>query len=463
MSDVILINPVFRRKKSKYSSIVDGCIPSFGLGYLASYLENAGVDVCLIDANAEFLTDNEVIERIHKYSANHIGITAMTLQVNPALELAEKIKNEFPEVQISMGGVHATADPESLLSNSSIDYVFRGESDISFLKLLHMDDLSDIPGLSYKKENRLIHNLSGDFNRNLDSLPMPAYHLMPMALYRPSIGNYKQLPGMGIIASRGCPGKCTFCFVGTSGEQIRYRSPQAVFKQIVFLQEKYGIKEISFYDDNFTTSKNNVREFCELLLANNVEITWTCASRVDTVNRDLLVLMKKSGCHNISYGVETGDPQIMKNIRKGIDLDRAKQAIKCTEEVGIDAKVYLMVGHQGETAASLEKTYQFAMETDPTEIIVSIVTPYPGTELHRWANEHGYIHASSFDDYDLSKGSILELPTISSQEVSKFYKKLRLRFYLRPRFIFRRLLKIRSWHDLWRDFIALLSILGIIS
>jgi anaerobic magnesium-protoporphyrin IX monomethyl ester cyclase len=462
MSDVVLINPRAKNRTKRTSHVINGCVPSIGLGYLSAYLEKAGETVHIVDANAELLSDDQVIERIHSYSAKHVGITAMTVQVNPALDLADSIKNKFPETLITFGGVHATTDPEYILCRDAVDFVFRGEGEENYLSLLQEMSVKDIPGLSYKMNNDFIHNELALPISDIDLVSMPAYHLMPMEFYRPSIGNYKRLPGIGIIGSRGCPGKCTFCFVGTNGTRTRFRSPKSVFEEVKLLHDQYGMREIAFYDDNFTTSKKIVREFCNLLLKSNVDVTWTCASRVDTVDKDILELMKESGCHSISYGVETGDPWIMENIKKKISLDRAKQTIKVTEDVGIDAKVYLMLGHQGETQASMEKTYQFAMETDPSEIIVSIVTPYPGTELHRWAKEFGYLREISFDDYDVSLGGILELPTISTSEIIKFYKKFRFRFYFRLSYILRRLRRIRSWRDLQRDFIAALNILGII-
>ena len=294
----------------------------------------------------------------------------------------------------------------------------------------------------------------------LDTLPLPAYHLLPVHLYRPSLGNYRRLPAMGIISSRGAQGKCTFCFVGVNGRRIRYRSPENVIQEIVYLRDHYGIREISFYDDNFTTSQKRVKQFCWLLQENRIDITWTCASRVDTVNEPLLRLMQQSGCHQISYGIESGDEQILKNIRKNIDLRTAKETIRLTQKCGIDAKIYLMIGNPGETASTLQKTLDFALQSGAVGFILSIATPFPGTELYRWAREHNYLKSDNWADYDTARG-VMELPTISRAALRDFYIYAHRKLYLRPSLIWKRLLKIRSWQDLQRDFLAFRAILGL--
>jgi radical SAM superfamily enzyme YgiQ (UPF0313 family) len=340
-----------------------------------------------------------------------------------------------------------------------VDYVFVGESDPHFLSLIKGEPLDCIPNMGYKSNDKIIQNSTGIlYIEDINSIPIPAYHLMPMGLYRPSIGDYKRLPAMGMITSRGCPGKCSFCFVGTNGKRIRYRNTHMIVEEIRYLQLQYGIQEISFYDDNFTTSKNRVKEFCNNVIEKNISVSWTCASRVDTVDMDLLNLMAHAGCHSISYGVESGDEYVLKLTNKNINLNKAREAIQLTKKAGIDAKIFLMVGLPGETEGSLNNTMKFAFDTEPDEIIVSIATPFPGTNFYNWAKAKNILLTSEWSEFDTSK-PIVALPTVAPETVIKYYKKIQLRFYLRPWFIIHRLLRSHSWQDIKRDMIAFFAII----
>ncbi len=460
MCDLALINPLWEKRGGNIWLKISGCLPPIGIGYLAAALERDGLQVKVIDANAEGLSRTEVVQRLSRYAPRVVGISSTSVNIRRALKLAREVKANLPQSLVVLGGIHATVDPDYILAEPAVDLVFRGEAEKHFSLVLQGEKWENIPNLSYKKEGRIIHNDLVMNTDPLDSLPMPAYHLLPVPLYRPSLGNYRRLPAMGIISSRGCPGKCTFCFVGVNGRRIRYRSPENVIQEIVSLRDRYGIREISFYDDNFTTSKKRVEQFCRLLRENRIDITWTCASRVDTVNEPLLRLMQQSGCHQISYGIESGDEQILKNIRKNIDLQTAKETIRLTQKCGIDAKIYLMIGNPGETPATLQKTLDFALQSGAVGFILSIATPFPGTELYNWAREHNYLKSEDFEDYDLARG-VMELPTISREALREFYIYAHRKLYLRPALIWKRLLKIRSWQDLQRDFLAFRAILGL--
>ena len=458
--DAALINPFWEKRGGNIWLKVSGCLPPIGIGYLAAALERDGFQITIIDANAEEMANAEVVERLVRYSPRVVGISSTSVNIQRVLKLAREVKEHLPQSLVVLGGIHPTVDPDYVLAAPGVDLVFRGEAEKHFSRLLQGEAWKSIPNLSYRNQGRIIHNDLVINTDPLDSLPMPAYHLLPVHLYRPSLGNYRRLPAMGIISSRGCPGKCTFCFVGVNGRRIRYRSPENVIQEIALLRDHYGIQEISFYDDNFTTSKKRVEQFCWLLRENRLDIAWTCASRVDTVNKPLLRLMQQSGCHQISYGIESGDEQILKNIRKNIDLRAAKETIRLTQKCGIDAKIYLMIGNPGETAATLQKTLDFALQSGASGFIISIATPFPGTELYRWAKKHNYLKSDNWEDYDTARG-VMELPTISMKALREFYVYAHRKLYLRPSLIGKRLLKIRSWQDLQRDFLAFRAILGL--
>ena len=348
--------------------------------------------VIMIDARAEQLTAELLKLRLEglKEKPDFIGLTGTTRIINNALESAKICKEIFPDSKIVFGGVHSTLRPDEVLSNDFVDYVIRDEGEFAMNELVFGKSLSEILGLSYKKDQQIIHNERRPFLVDLDILPFLPTHLLPMEKYHPALGAYKRLPAFGFIATRGCPGTCTYCYQNF-GPRIRYFTARRLLDEIKLLQKNHGIREISFYDDTFTAVKRNIKEFCELVIAEKVNISWSCFSRVDCVDRETLDILKKAGCHQIMYGVESADPQILLNIRKRINLPRVEEVVKMTKEVGINCRLAFMFGNPGETEETMQKTLNYAVELDPDLAVFNIATPYPGTEMYYWAKEEGYL------------------------------------------------------------------------
>ncbi len=261
-----------------------------------------------------------------------------------------------------------------------------------------------------------------------------------------------------MITSRGCPGRCTYCKGSLLGERIRFKSAEKIFKEIVFLQDNYGIRDITFYDDTFTSNKQRVRDFCNLILKNKLDLTWCCFSRVDTVDFDLLKEMKKAGCYQVLYGVESADPQILANIKKRITLEKVEETVANTKKAGIEVRLSFMFGNPGETEETIKKTIQYAISLDPDLVSFNITTPYPGTEMFKWAKENNYLIHEDWSKYNFAK-PVMNLPTITSEKVLEYYKKAHRQFYFRPTYILKRLMKIRSVEDFKRNFKPLLGLL----
>ncbi|HPD18643.1 MAG TPA: cobalamin-dependent protein [Candidatus Goldiibacteriota bacterium] len=241
----LLINPYQTSREGNIWTKIEGAMPPLGLAYLASFLETKGIDAQIIDMNVEQGDAEKQVERITG-SPDIIGITSMTSTIMNAYEIAKALRKKFPEAKIIFGGVHPTVLPEDVLSKDFVDYVIRGEGELSFYKFITGDDVKTIPGLSYRENNGYVHNPMGPLIDNLDTLPFPAYHKLPVKKYVPTLGSYKRLPAISMIATRGCPGKCTFCFGSFLGEKIRMHSPGYLIEEIKKLQKDYGIKEILF-------------------------------------------------------------------------------------------------------------------------------------------------------------------------------------------------------------------------
>jgi anaerobic magnesium-protoporphyrin IX monomethyl ester cyclase len=444
--DVLLINPGWMTKEGNIWKKISGSMPPLGLAYIASYLEKNGISVRIIDEQAEREPLSILLGAVTGVP-RFVGITATTMTASSAVSAAALCRAKFPDARIVLGGVHPTIMPEDMLKNDTVDYVVRGEGERPFLMLAQGVEAGKIPGLSYKKDGKYVNNPEGELIKDLDELPFPAYNLLPVKKYVPTLGSYKRLPAISFVATRGCPGKCTFCLGSYLGGRVRMHSIRYIIDEIKMLQRDFGIREIEFYDDTFTAFKPKVREFCNTIIQEKMDITWVCFARVDFVDEEILRLMKQAGCHQIMYGIESGNEQILKNIKKMTSLDKAREVVALTKKAGIECRAAFMLGNMGETEETMRQTMDFAKSLDPDIALFNIATPYPGTEMYKWADESGYLKTKDWAKYDLST-AVVELPTVSSQKIEEYYHRAHKEFYGRPGYLFKRLLKIRSITDL---------------
>ena len=458
--NVLLVNPPWVRRQGNVWHDVASIMPPLGLAWIAAVLERDGHAVHILDAHAERVGLDEIAARIRNFAPfDFIGITATTSLIHSALSIARLAKADFPSALVVLGGVHPTVRPDEVLVDPAVDIVVRGEGEETMRELVARAPLARVLGISYRKDGAVCHNADRPLIADLNSLPMPAYHLLPMDKYHPALGAYKRLPGISMLATRGCPGRCTFCY-RIFGPRLRVRSGLEMAKEVRHLQERYGIREISFYDDTFTAAKKEIRQFCQSLLDMGLDVTWSCFSRVDAVNEDILQLMKKAGCHQIMYGIESASPEILANIHKNVDLATAERAVTMTEAAGINVRAAFMIGNPGETEETLEETLKYAIRLNPGLVIFNITTPFPGTEMFEWADKNGYLITKNWEDYDLAH-QVMDLPSVSSRTVQKFYRTAYRRFFLRPRYVYARIRAMRSVHDVAQAFRGLRAVIGI--
>jgi radical SAM superfamily enzyme YgiQ (UPF0313 family) len=257
---------------------------------------------------------------------------------------------------------------------------------------------------------------------------------------------------MPIITSRGCPYRCIFCSKAVFGKKYRGNSPAYIVDEIRFLKERFGVKEIKFYDDVFTLDRKRVVAICMQLKEQGMDIPWTCETRVNLVDEELLRVMRDAGCYMIEYGVESGNQRILNNLKKDISLEQAIKAFKLTHETGIETVAYFMIGSPEETPETIKETIEFAKKLDPDFIQFSTTTPYPGTELYRLAVGEGYL-PEKWDEYvyaDLKSigNAAFETKTMSRQELGEWNKKAYTSFYLRWSYVWKRLRKMNSLGEL---------------
>ncbi|MFH1563963.1 MAG: radical SAM protein [Nitrospirota bacterium] len=447
MSKIVLVNPPLSLEE-RYGvfSTAGNTMPSLGLCHLAAVVKRANFEVIIIEASSLNLSYDETLSQILAVSPEYVGLTATTCSIHNAGKLARMIKDKKKGIKIIIGGPHVTAIPEETMKRfPAFDIGVLGEGEETIKEILASNgDLSGIKGLIVPTEAGF--HLAGkrDFIKNLDELPFPAWELLKdfPSIYRPAAFRFKRLPAVSLVTSRGCPNQCIFCDRAVFGNKCRAFSAEYILELIKDLQARFGIKEILFEDDTLTMFKKRLISICENILEENIDLSWTCLGRVDMVDLAMLKLMKKAGCWQISYGIESGSQRILDFIHKKISLDQVLNAVELSKKAGIMTKGFFILGHPTETKESIQTTIDFAKKIRIDDISVSLLTPFPGSELYEIAGKFG-----RFED-DWSKMNLLQSVFIpdgfTAEEIEGYYKKILKEFYLRPSIIFSYLCRMKQ-------------------
>ncbi|MDD5033105.1 MAG: radical SAM protein [Candidatus Pacebacteria bacterium] len=466
---IILIYPPFpmSERYGRGLSSIGTCLPPLGLLSLGAVLEKENYKVEVYDSDLLNSDIGQLVEYVENFSPDFVGIYCNTSNYRRVIDYASAIK-KISSAPICLGGPHPVIMPEEVLKNSCVDIVVMGEGENTLIELLEAlnkkSSLKNVKGLGYKDESgNVFVNEKRELIQDLDKLPMPARHLVPIEKYRPSPHHYKELPMTTMIVSRGCPFGCLFCASrNVWGKNYRNRSVEKVVEEIKFLIKKYGIKNINFWDDLWGLKDEWTRNFCNKIISEKIKISWSCERRVDTVNFETLKLMKKAGCYSIFYGVESLDQECLNNINKGITVKQAEEAMRLTREAGIEVRANFIIGLPGDTPEKTRKTIKKICEINPDYIKFNIMTPYPGTELYNQVKSGKWGRFE--EDWSRSTGyfaTFLPYGYKNFEEIEAIRKYAFRKFHFRPRYILRRASKIRSLNDIkkyWNGMMAVLKI-----
>ena len=318
---------------------------------------------------------SEVVDRIANFAPDILGITMLTPNYKAAQNIAELSKSRDANLKVVVGGVHPSLDPEGTLAQDCFDYVIRGEGEFSLLELVEGHDEKDIPGLSYKKGGRSIHNQARPLIDDLDILPFPCRDRGSF------IGGTGYLETGYIMTGRGCPFSCSYCASPLLwGRVVRYRSVSNVISELEWLAGNSD-SMVRFVDDAFNLNKQRTKEICRQIFSRGLKHEWVCDARVDLLDEELVSLMVQAGCVRIKLGVESGSNRILEKVGKGFTTETVRQQVVMVKKYKLPLTVYLMAGFPGETTEDLRQTIELAKELDADYYSLSIFTPYYGTQI----------------------------------------------------------------------------------
>lgn len=456
----LLINPPYtlRDRYGKSMESFGAVTEPMGLAYLAGSLESRNFSVKILDAPASGIQISEITSAIKEGEFDLAGITFLTPMFDAVRSLVQSIKKSCPGIKIIVGGAHPSALPKRTMEElPEIDYLCFGEGEKTIVDVVkHLKgglSLSDIDGLAYRLNGQVCVNKSRSFETNLDLIPNPARHLLPMDKYSLTASRTK---GSGscptIIVARGCPFNCQYCS-HQFGRTFRHRSAESIIEELKEIKTNYDVDQVNFEADTLTINKAFIMNLCEKIIQEGIDIRWTCESRIDTVDEEMLKIMKKAGCWQISYGVESGSQRLLDLIQKGATKEKIRESFLLTKKTGITIRAFYMLGLPTETEKESMETIKFAKELDTLWAQFTVTIPYPGTPMFNQLDAEGKIRHYDWTDYNTWGGwAGKKLPYVpegrTEEEIKSLQKKAIRHFYMRPKVFLRFVMSISSPSDI---------------
>jgi len=451
---LLIIPPAFTFKSSRDINP----LPPMGVGYLASVIENMGIEVKILDSlirgwNHEEKIDeliirvglpyDEITDFIKKFDPDMVGVScSFSRQHKIYHQMFSLIKKAKPDCLTIAGGAHVTVCPEDILKDPNCDFILIGEAEESLKELLlalkNDEDLNLIDGLGWKNNGKIIQNEKNNWITDLDSIPFPAYHVMELERYfglEASHGLRHKRKFSPIMTSRGCPAKCTFCSAyRVWGKKYRMRSVDNVLDEMRLLRNKYGVEELMFEDDNVTANTKRAKELFSRMIEEDFNFIWDTPNGVGawSIDEKMLDLMKQSGCINLNFPVESGSQYVIDNIiHKPIKLSKVRDLIRYCRKIDLNYGMFLVIGLPGEKLKDMWTSIRFAAYCGCFAPHISVATPYPGTKLFEECKEKGYFARKFTLDGLFIRSFIIKTPDWDEHDLQKMLIKAYLYLNLR--------------------------------
>lgn len=453
MSKIVFVNPPSMEHAYAELRRFSMAAPPLGMAYIAAYMETGNItparaiDVEIVDCDALQLGVTEAVNLIRSKHPRYIGLMAMTATMSIAAKMFKELKECLPDAVLILGGVHGTALPEYTLREvPEIDFIVMGEGEHTTYELINkiennktsFEDMRSIQGIAFRHENKIYLNERRAFITDLDSLPFPARHLLPMDSYH-GPGWFRWLKGyagpfVSVITSRGCPFACNFCASPTMwGRRIRYRSIGNVMAEIDHLKRTYNIKVLHFQDDIFSIERERTIEICKHLISRNYNLRIMCSARVDHIDEELLCYMKKAGVEWIFYGVESGNDEMLDKCGKNTTRKQILHAYDIARKAGIGTHAGIILGHIGETYKSALETIRFLRKLRPDYAGIATLIPFPGSYAWDYCQKNNISLPSDWSDFGMVNSIPIAVNSeLSSQKLLKLRDKAVFSYYANP-------------------------------
>jgi anaerobic magnesium-protoporphyrin IX monomethyl ester cyclase len=444
MSNILLI-------RTDMVSEVNPCTTHpLGIMSIASVLREMGHVPKLYDLRMEPGGMEGLLASASSFRPDVVGISSLTVESEQMKEVAVRIRQRFPDVPVLVGGPHATSYPEKVLEIPEVDIAVIGEGERTIRELIPFLESGQAPepvlGIGYRHQGRIVIHERQPAIEDLDSLPFPAWDLLDLDAYssRRGMSTLDPRPYMTLFTSRSCPYQCIYCH-HVFGKGFRARSPENVIQEMEQLIRQYGIRDFELVDDIFNLDKQRTRKICDLIRERGlrVRLAFPNGLRADILTRDLIRQLRDAGTVSASFAVETASPRLQKLIRKNLDLEKAREMINSSVELGIITNAFFMLGFPTETREEILTTIRFATSLDLHTAQFFIVTPFLGTDMARMFEEKYKDLEADYTDYDYNKG-VYNLSEVDQEELFRLQRYANLKFYIHPRRILRIL---RSYPD----------------
>ncbi|MBZ0273497.1 radical SAM protein [bacterium] len=422
--------PHFEDEKMEYMPF------PFFMAYAAAVTERGGFPTLLIDAIAEGIGDDEFIARIRDFNPDIIVLEVSTNSIQRDMVVIDLIHGEFPDRKLVLCGLHADMyKPEFLVANPKVDAVMMGEYEPTLLEFCERTDAgADWSGtagaMTRDAGGSPVDGGRRELEMDLTKYPWPMRSSLPMYNYRDEPGNLPR-PSVQLWASRGCPYKCTFCAwpqIMYASHKYRIRPVDDIVDEMEWLHKEYGFKSAYFDDDTFNIGKQRMLQFCREVKSRNMDLAWGIMSRADLMDREILEAMRGAGLWGLKYGVESGDQTILDNCEKSLDIEKVRQSIRMTHELGIKMHLTFIFGLPGETWDTAMKTIDTALEFAPESVQFTVATPFPGSKYWEQMQSKKQLMSLDFDKYDGFRSAVVRTDALSDRDLEQILREANRRW-----------------------------------
>jgi radical SAM superfamily enzyme YgiQ (UPF0313 family) len=452
-------------------SFIPSAAPPLGLLYLTSYIrEKSSHEVSICDARYHEYTYDQIEDIIRQEKPGLVGLTALSVEDDETHEIAARSKKARPDAPYVVGGPYVTSDYTQVMGDSNVDFAVIGEGEKSFMQLIDVlnngEDYSQVREISYRQNGEVVKTEQREYIEDLDELPYPAWDTLDLELYfnyrkkgKRTSSNQHQWKKrvLPIQTSRGCPFRCNYCH-NLFGKKLRYRSIDNVIGELRLMKDQYNVEEVEVMDDTFNVDLNRAKEIFRRIIDEKFgfKFSFTNGLRADRFDDELLDLFKQAGVYRMVLAVESANPRVQKQIRKNVDLEKAKVNIEKATKRNFSVGAFFMIGFKDETEEEVWNTINYAIDSPLATATFSIMTPFPNTDVWHELREEGHDLSGDYKHFSKVSLNVSKVPTERLEELrKKGYKK----FYFTPRRIWR-IMRTTPWWD--RFFEKLFILLGVI-